>query len=747
LRVSGGVDQSGTAPTVLVTKLHPPVVPGQVVHRERLFSRLHAGHGRRLTLVACPAGFGKSTLLAAWREHEATDRPVAWVTLDDGDDDAVVLWSHAIEALCRVCPALREHELGTAALAAPLREVLLPRLANALAEQGDVVLILDDAHRLTSAAARDSIAWFVDHAPASTQVVLSTRADPALPVGALRAHGQLVELRADDLRFTNGEADEFLNGRLGLGLEPHDLALLVGRTEGWPAGLYLAALSLEGSADKPAMVQAFDGTAAHVVDFLSSEVLSGYDPELQRFMLRTSVLERLCAELCDAMLDSTGSAAVLEQLVRSNLFLLPLDDHRRWFRFHHLFAQLLRVELERREPGAADTLHRRASAWHAASGTTDEAVHHALAAGAYHEAGALVAAAWVHYVNAGRTSSVLDWLTRFPGEVVDADGQLLLVQAWASALRGREHDMRRAIGLARERADLEAGPLPDGFSSLASSISVLSAAFGWGDVRVMLEEGGRAAAREGLDSPWRPVVSWSLGWGHYCAGNLAAAERWLTETAQLAPAADQWVVGTGAIADLSILAGFRGDREEQLRLACEAVDQAQRTGLIEACEVGEVHTAYGCALLAHGRREEALPELEQGVFLRRIWGQPLDLLDGLIALAPAVAAIGDGTRAEALFREAEELVRRCPDAGVLPERLRAARRAASPSSPGTAPLSERELTVLRLLSGGMTEREIAAELVISFNTVHSHVKAVYRKLGASSRPEALERARREALLP
>jgi LuxR family maltose regulon positive regulatory protein len=165
-----------------------------------------------------------------------------------------------------------------------------------------------------------------------------------------------------------------------------------------------------------------------------------------------------------------------------------------------------------------------------------------------------------------------------------------------------------------------------------------------------------------------------------------------------------------------------------------------------------VHTAYGCALLAHGRREEALPELEHGVFLRRIWGQPLDLLDGLIALAPAVAAIGDRTRAEALFREAEELVRRCADAGALPERLRAARRAASPSpspSPpsGIAPLSERELTVLRLLSGGMSEREIAAELVISFNTVHSHVKAIYRKLGASSRPEALDRARREALLP
>ena len=262
----------------------------------------------------------------------------------------------------------------------------------------------------------------------------------------------------------------------------------------------------------------------------------------------------------------------------------------------------------------------------------------------------------------------------------------------------------------------------------------------------MLEEGARAAEREDLDSPWRPVVSWSLGWGHYCAGDLALAERWLTETAQLAPAAGQWVVGTGAIADLSMLAGFRGDREEQLRLALEAVEQAQRTGLLEACEVGEVHTAYGCALLAHGRPDEALPELEQGVFLRRIWGQPLDLLDGLIALAPAVAAHGDpdarGRAVRARPRSSPPAARTpaCCPSGCAPPAARASRRP-------TGDLSEREQTVLRLLSGGMSEREIAAELVVSFNTVHTHVKSVYRKLGASSRAEALARARRDGLLP
>ena len=296
--------------------------------------------------------------------------------------------------------------------------------------------------------------------PSTLQLVLATRADPALPLGALRAHGQLLELRADDLRFTAPEAHEFLNDRLGLGLAAGDVDLLVTRTEGWPAGIYLAALSLAGKPDKAALVRAFDGTSAHVVDFLSSEVLGAYEPELQAFMLRTSVLERLCVPLCDAVLDGSGSAAALESLARSNLFLIPLDDQRRWFRFHHLFAQLLRVELERREPALVPTLHRRAFEWHDEFGTTDEAIHHAVAAHAFAEAGSLIAGTWVHYVNAGRTSSVLDWLLRFPEATLDGDARLLLVLAWISALRGSEADMRAALGPAGPARRAGGGPAP-----------------------------------------------------------------------------------------------------------------------------------------------------------------------------------------------------------------------------------------------------------------------------------------------
>ena len=715
---------------LLLTKLHPPPVPGETVARERLFERLREGRGRRLTLVAGPAGFGKSTLLAAWRESEAQRRPVAWVTLDGGDDDAVVLWSHAVEALCRACPALPHDELAGAVMAAPLLEVALPQLVNALIDCGEVVLVLDDFHRLSSSPARESVGWFVDHLPAGVQLVLSTRVDPALPLGALRARGQLLELRADDLRFTLDEAAEFLNARLGLGLDGGDVELLVARTEGWPAGLYLAALSLAGKPDKPGLVRAFDGTSAHVVDFLAGEVLGAYDAGTQAFMLRTSVLERLCAPLCDAVLGEPGSAAALESLARTNLFLLPLDDQRRWFRFHHLFAQLLRVELERREPALVPELHRRAAAWHRASGTTEEAIHHATAAGAFAEAGDLIAAGWVHYVNGGRTSSVREWLLRLPDEVLDR--RLLLVTAWIAALRGEEAGMRGALARYHALGGEDERPLPDGFASLESSVSVLRAAFAWGDVGRTLEEGARAAELEGPESPWRPVVTWSLGWAYYCSGELDLAARWLTETAELAPATEQWVVGSGAIADLSLMAGMRGDREAQMRLALEALAMAREHGLLDAREVGEVHTAYGVGLAAAGRRVEALPELERGVFLRRLWAQPLDLADGLIALAPAA-----GERGAALLDEAEALLAGCPDPGVLPARLAAVRRAAA----ATEPLTERELTVLRFLSGGLSEREIGRELFVSFHTVHTHVKSLYRKLGVSSRAEAVARAR------
>ena len=256
------------------------------------------------------------------------------------------------------------------------------------------------------------------------------------------------------------------------------------------------------------------------------------------------------------------------------------------------------------------------------------------------------------------------------------DQRLLLAKAWVSALRGREADMRAAATRVRALGGLDDGPLPDGFVSVESSLSVLEATFGWGDVSAILTHGARSEMLEPPDSPWRPVITWALGWAHYCNGDLDQAERWLQETSEIAPAAEQWIVGVAAIADLSLIAGMRGRRAEQLRLALEAVEVTRTAGLLDAVEDGEVHTAYGVALAAHGRLREALSALEKGVFLRRLWAQKLDLIDGLIALASTVAELGDRERASALFDEAQELAAQCADPGALPARLAAARRAA-----------------------------------------------------------------------
>ena len=380
--------RSATPAGLLETKLHPPLARAQTVVRDRLLERLRPDPGVKLLLVAAPAGCGKTTLLGMWRE--AGQRPVAWLTLDDGDNDAVVLWSHVIEALRRVLPAIDVPVAPEQVGAARIVDAVLPGLVNTLAEQADAALVLDDFHRLSGGPARDSVSWFVAHAPSTFQLVVSSRSEPALPLASLRAHGELLEMRADDLGFTAEEAHALLNERLGLGLGRDEIDGLVERTEGWPAGVYLAALSLQGVEDRHAFISRFGGTNRYVVDFLVDEVLEAHDEAAQALMLCTSILDRLCGPLCDAVLDQEGSAELLTALSRTNLFLMPLDGNGEWFRFHHLFAQLLRVELQHREPGLAQTLHRRAFVWYRDHGLLDEAIEHALEGDAFAEARATI---------------------------------------------------------------------------------------------------------------------------------------------------------------------------------------------------------------------------------------------------------------------------------------------------------------------------------------------------------------------
>ena len=344
---------------LLSTKLHAPSGRDSRVRRERLTQRLS---GRdRLVLAAAPAGFGKTSVLAEWLD----DVPgrVAWLSLDERDDDPAQFWPYVLAAVDSAREGLARGAAEALANGSPT-EAALATLLNDIQDQGDeIFLVLDDLHVIRNPAIFEGIAFLLDHLPANARLVIATRVDPPLPVARLRAKGELVELRAADLRFTPSEISQYVNGAMGLSLESDDLLALGDRTEGWIAALQLAALSLQGRSDASRFISRFAGDDRFVVDYLIEEVLQRQPEANRSFLLATSVLERLSGALCDAVTEGDGAASMLDSLDRANLFLVPLDDHREWYRYHHLFAEMLRARLLDEQPGAVDELHLRASRW------------------------------------------------------------------------------------------------------------------------------------------------------------------------------------------------------------------------------------------------------------------------------------------------------------------------------------------------------------------------------------------------
>src|SRR5690349_9743792 len=363
---------------LLATKLHVPRPQPGFVRRRRLLQALGEGLARGRVLVCAPAGFGKTALLADWARG---GRLVAWLSLDSGDSDPARFWRYAVAALDRVRPGLAGR------VGPPLPhsfEGLVTALINDLATDpgpDEVLLVLDDYHLVDSGPVHESVAFVLENLPPGLRVVVSGRADPPLPLARQRGRGQLAELRAADLRFTDQEAADLLGETAGPGLPEAAVAALVDRTEGWAAGLQLAALSLRGQPDPAGFVAAFTGSHRFVLDYLTDEVLERQDEQVRGFLLETSVLDRLSGELCDAVTGRTGSQAMLERVERAGLFLVPLDEGRGWWRYHHLFADLLRTRLQRDQPGRVRELHPAAAAWSAEHDLADEAVQHALAAG------------------------------------------------------------------------------------------------------------------------------------------------------------------------------------------------------------------------------------------------------------------------------------------------------------------------------------------------------------------------------
>ena len=405
---------------LLETKLHVPRWRRSLVARPRLSERLSRGAESALTLVSAPAGFGKTTLLAEWLAVAAAGgRSVAWLSLDQRDNDPALFWTYLVAALSTGAPAIDAGALALLQPPQPPNEAGLVALLNDLdAISDDVVLVLDDYHVIDARDVQDGMAFLLEHLPPQIHLVIASRTDPPLPLARLRGRGELAEIRAADLRFTPGEAAAYLNDVMGLALTAADVAALEGRTEGWIAALQLAALSMQGREDTAAFIDGFAGDDRYIVDFLAEEVLQRQPEHVQHFLLRTSILDRLSGPLCDAVTGQDGGKAKLTALERGNLFLVPLDDRRQWYRYHQLFADVLHARLLDEQPDDVPELHRRASGWLERNGEPSEAIRHALAAADFERAADLVELAIPAMRRSRQEAAVLGWLELLPDEVI-----------------------------------------------------------------------------------------------------------------------------------------------------------------------------------------------------------------------------------------------------------------------------------------------------------------------------------------
>lgn len=434
--------------TPLAAKLHIPAPRQNSVARPRLLARLDT---HPIALISAPAGAGKSTLLADWAAQ--TDRAVAWVSLDDDDNDPARFWSYLVTALHSVTAHAGQallHALNSGSDAA-LQPLLIDLLNDLNRAERPGALVLDDYHAILAPDIHDGVRFLLEHLPATLRVVIATRVDPPLPLARWRVRDQLTELRGSDLQFTRDEAASFLARTMGLSLTAEQSQALTDRTEGWIAGLQLAALSLRGADDAPRVIAALTGAHQHVLDYLVEEVLAAQSADVQTFLMQTAILDRFCAPLCDAVLDRADSADVLIKLDKDNLFLVPLDAERQWFRYHRLFAELLRARLVSLRPTAPAQLHAKAAEWFEAAGSPEEAIGHALAAGKFDRAAQLIEHAWEAPLHAGQIVTVQRWLDALPVAALDARPLLRAAYGWTLVLRGRHAEAEPQV-LAAEAA-------------------------------------------------------------------------------------------------------------------------------------------------------------------------------------------------------------------------------------------------------------------------------------------------------
>ncbi len=658
-------------PQALVkTKLRAPKPRPNLVARPRLREVLVRHEGRTLTLVSAPAGFGKTTLLGEWSEDRLAEGfSVAWVSLEGSDNDPARFLSYLVGALQEI-----EEGIGEGVLASlrspesPPIEAVIGTLVNELAGiEQEITVVLDDYHVIGSEAIHEATSFLLEHLPENVHLVISSRTDPPLPLPRLRARNQITELRAADLRFTPDEATAFLGDVMGLALSASDVAALEEVTEGWVAALQLAALSMQDRGDVSGFVEAFSGSNRHVLDFLAEEVLGRQPEEVREFLLETSVLERMSAPLCDALSGHTDGQRMLERLERDNLFVVPLDDERRWYRYHHLFADFLRGRLNAESQELAGDLHLRASGWYEENGLVAEAIEHALSVPASDQERAVrlvelgIEDAW----SRGEFPTVLRWLEALPTAAKRLRPRLFLQHAQVLAFTGRPDEVEPLLEEA-ERAASEATTEDDRRYLLGFASAVRS----WrarlrGDAPLAIELARRALSLlPDEEARQRNFAAICLGDALWTTGDPAAADQALAEATETGRAAGH-VYGT-----LTAMVWHAGVQMERgrLREAANTLRRAARLVAEEGVELlpaaGVVHIGMADLLYERDDIDGAERELARGMELAERTREVSSLVWGYVTLSQAKRARGDEESALEMARKAERIAR---DSGAGPE--------------------------------------------------------------------------------
>jgi LuxR family transcriptional regulator, maltose regulon positive regulatory protein len=677
--------------TILATKLYIPPLRPKIVFRPRLIEKLNEGlsSGNKLTIISASAGFGKTTLVSEW--VDSCGRLVAWLSLDEGDNDPVRFISYLVTALQTLKTGIGESVLVALQSAQPpqIESILTAVLNEITTVSENFVLVLDDYHSIDSQTVDSALTFLVEHQPPQMHLVIATREDPPLPLSRLRVRGQLTELRAADLRFTSAEAAEFLNRMMGLNLSAEDISALEARTEGWIAGLQLAALSMQGQADPAKFIKSFTGSHRFVLDYLVEEVLGCQPEDVRNFLLQTAILERLSSPLCDAVTAQEDGKGMLEALERGNLFVIPLDDQRQWYRYHHLFAEVLRAHLQEAQPDRVSMLHLRASGWYEQNGLRSDAIRHALAAGDFERAAGLIELARPAMDLSYQSSTWLDWVKALPDALIHTRPVLSVGYAWAlldggelEASETRLQDAERWLNVPTDETC--PGPSDDAqdklhremvvvdkeqFRSLPAMIATARAyrSLALGDVPATVKYARQAHELTPEDDQARRNEATSLlGLAQYASGDLQAAESSLSDFhTNLRKTGDIPVlIGiTFLLADIRVALGRLREAEsiyqQSLRLA---------TGQGEPMPLGtmDLHRGLGELYVERGDLEAAA----QHLLTSRKLGEQNTLTDWPYRLCVSQARLkeaqGDLDGALALLDEAERVHIRSPLPDVRP---------------------------------------------------------------------------------